>query len=89
MAIRVLLDHAYSGASVNRAAHAQLEAAGVPVRWVPDAVIFHQKTVTVDGAVSAVMTGNLTAQHYGTTRDFPRDGPRSHRCGRRRSGFRP
>ena len=45
VAIRVLLDHAYSGASVNQAAHAQLEGAGVPVRWAPDAVIFHQKTV--------------------------------------------
>jgi hypothetical protein len=70
VAIRVLLDHAYSGASVDQAAHPQLEGAGVPVRWAADAVIFHQKTITVDGAVSAVMTGNLTAQHYGTTRDF-------------------
>src|SRR5664279_676819 len=70
VAIRVVLDQADSGASVNQSAYGQLQGAGVPVRWAPDGVIFHQKTVTVDGAVSAIMTGNLTSQFYGTTRDF-------------------
>ncbi|HKN97521.1 MAG TPA: hypothetical protein VJX10_10425 [Pseudonocardiaceae bacterium] len=30
----------------------------------------HQKTITVDGTDSAIMTGNLTSQFYPTTRDF-------------------
>lgn len=70
VAVRVLLDHAYGGAKVNQVAVARLSAAGVPVRWAPDTIIFHQKTLTVDDAVSAVMTGNLTAQYYPSTRDF-------------------
>ena len=68
--VRVLLDHEYSGGSVNRAAYATLSAAGVPVAWANDSEIFHQKTITVDGAESAIMTGNLTPQYYSTTRDF-------------------
>jgi phosphatidylserine/phosphatidylglycerophosphate/cardiolipin synthase-like enzyme len=70
VSVRVLLDHAYGGAETNRAAVARLTAAGVPVRWAPDTIIFHQKTLTVDDAVSAVMTGNLTARYYPSTRDF-------------------
>ena len=68
--VRVLLDHDYSGGSVNRAAYATLSAAGVPVAWANDSEIFHQKTITVDGTESAIMTGNLTPQYYSTTRDF-------------------
>ena len=68
--VRVLLDHAFSGGSVNQAAYATLSARGVPVAWANDSEIFHQKTITVDGSGSAIMTGNLTAQYYATTRDF-------------------
>jgi cardiolipin synthase A/B len=68
--VRVLLDHDYSGASLNQAAYSALSSAGVPVAWTNDSEIFHQKTITVDGAESAVMTGNLTPQYYATTRDF-------------------
>jgi cardiolipin synthase len=70
VAVRVLLDRDNSGATVNRAAYLLLEQAGVSVRWAPDGIIFHQKTVTVDHSVSAIMTGNLTAKYYPTTRDF-------------------
>jgi cardiolipin synthase A/B len=70
VAVRVLLDRDYAGATVNRAAYSFLDQAGVPVRWAPDGVIFHQKTVTVDDSASAIMTGNLTAGYYPTTRDF-------------------
>jgi cardiolipin synthase A/B len=70
VAVRVLLDRDYSGATVNRAAYLLLEQAGVSVRWAPDGIIFHQKTVTVDHSVSAIMTGNLTSKYYPTTRDF-------------------
>ena len=68
--VRVLLDHDYSGGSVNQAAYATLSSAGVPVAWANDSEIFHQKTITVDGDESAIMTGNLTPQYYATTRDF-------------------
>ena len=68
--VRVVLDHDYSGGSVNQAAYSTLSAAGVPVAWANDSEIFHQKTITVDGATSAIMTGNLTSQYYPTTRDF-------------------
>jgi cardiolipin synthase len=30
----------------------------------------HQKTITVDGKTSAIMSGNLTSQYYSTSRDF-------------------
>jgi phosphatidylserine/phosphatidylglycerophosphate/cardiolipin synthase-like enzyme len=68
--VRVLLDHAYSGGSVNEAAYSTLSSAGVPVAWANDSEIFHQKTITVDGTQSAIMTGNLTSQYYAATRDF-------------------
>jgi cardiolipin synthase len=68
--VRILLDKDYSGGSVNQAAYATLSSAGVPVAWTNDSEIFHQKTITVDGVESAIMTGNLTAQYYATTRDF-------------------
>ena len=68
--VRVLLDHDYSGGSVNQAAYATLSSAGVPVAWTNDSEIFHQKTITVDDDESAIMTGNLTPQYYATTRDF-------------------
>jgi cardiolipin synthase len=68
--VRVLLDHAYSGAQVNQASYSALSSAGVPVAWANDTEIFHQKSITVDGDQSAIMTGNLTSQYYPTTRDF-------------------
>ena len=70
VSVRVLLDRAYRGASVNRAAFVQLRRAGVPVRWAPGRTLLHLKTVTTDRAASAIMTGNLTSRYYGTTRDF-------------------
>jgi phosphatidylserine/phosphatidylglycerophosphate/cardiolipin synthase-like enzyme len=68
--VRVLLDRAYSGGTVNQAAYSTLSSAGVAVAWANDSEIFHQKTITVDGTESAIMTGNLTPQYYATTRDF-------------------
>jgi cardiolipin synthase A/B len=68
--VRVLLDHDYSGGTVNQTAYATLSSAGVSVAWTNDSEIFHQKTITVDDAESAIMTGNLTPQYYATTRDF-------------------
>jgi cardiolipin synthase A/B len=68
--VRVLLDERYGGSTVNQAAYSQLTAAGVAVRWGSAHVIFHQKTLTVDGDASAIMTGNLTGDDEADTRDF-------------------
>ncbi len=68
--VRVLLDRAYSGAEVNAPAYRELLAGGVEVRWAASSTILHQKTISVDAASSLVMTGNLTASYYPTSRDF-------------------
>lgn len=68
--VRVLLDQDYSGASVNADAYSELSSHGVEVRWANSGTIFHQKTITVDDSVSAIMTLNLTSDDYTTTRDF-------------------
>jgi phosphatidylserine/phosphatidylglycerophosphate/cardiolipin synthase-like enzyme len=68
--VRVLLDEDYSGASVNAGDYAALAAHGVQVKWANAGTIFHQKSITVDGATSAIMTLNLTSDDYATTRDF-------------------
>jgi cardiolipin synthase A/B len=39
------------------------------VKWAPNGVIYHQKTITVDDNTAAVGTGNLTPQYYSTSRD--------------------
>ena len=41
VSVRVLLDRAHHGASVNQAVFAQLRRAGVPVRWAPERTLLH------------------------------------------------
>jgi phosphatidylserine/phosphatidylglycerophosphate/cardiolipin synthase-like enzyme len=68
--VRVMLDRNLARA-VNTPAYDYLRDHGVAVHWAPAAYdVTHQKTVTVDGRVSAVMTLNLTSQYYSTSRDF-------------------
>jgi cardiolipin synthase A/B len=66
---RVILDAAFRGRQTNAATFQQLNDAGVGVRWAPNGVIYHQKTITVDDATAAVGTGNLEPQYYSTSRD--------------------
>jgi cardiolipin synthase A/B len=66
---RVILDAAFHGRQTNTDAFQQLSDAGVGVRWAPNGVIYHQKTITVDDATAAVGTGNLEPQYYSTSRD--------------------
>jgi phosphatidylserine/phosphatidylglycerophosphate/cardiolipin synthase-like enzyme len=68
--VRVVLDKDYSGKKVNAPAYRYLARNGVHVVWSYPNEIFHQKTITVDGTESLVLTGNLTAKYYATTRDF-------------------
>jgi cardiolipin synthase len=68
--VRVILDQDNEKSS-NTAAYNLLGAHGVQVHWANTAYTYtHQKTITVDGTTSAVMTLNLTSQYYSTSRDF-------------------
>ncbi|MBV6701884.1 phosphatidylserine/phosphatidylglycerophosphate/cardiolipin synthase family protein [Kitasatospora aureofaciens] len=67
--VRVILDGKHT--SVNGAAFSALRSAGAGVTYSSSAYVYtHQKTVTVDGVKSLVMTGNLDANYYATGRDF-------------------
>ncbi|MFH7337623.1 phospholipase D-like domain-containing protein [Streptomyces sp. KHY 26] len=67
--VRVVLDQAHKTA--NSSAYTTLTNAGVGVAWSSTAYVYtHQKTITVDGVKSLVMTGNLTSQYYTTSRDY-------------------
>jgi phosphatidylserine/phosphatidylglycerophosphate/cardiolipin synthase-like enzyme len=68
--VRVVLDQNIAR-SYNAAAYNYLTSHGVEVHWAPKSYdVTHQKTITVDGDVSAVMTLNLTSRYYSTSRDF-------------------
>jgi phosphatidylserine/phosphatidylglycerophosphate/cardiolipin synthase-like enzyme len=68
--VRVILDQNNEKAN-NTTAFNYLEANKVSVHWAnPAYSCTHQKTITVDGTMSAIMTLNLTPQDYTTTRDF-------------------
>lgn len=67
--VRVILDGTRT--TVNQSAYDALQAAGVGVVWSSSAYVYtHQKTITVDGATSLILTGNLTAKYYPTSRDY-------------------
>ena len=67
--VRVVLDRAHQ--SANSSAYTALTDAGVGVAWSPSGFVYtHQKTITVDGTKSLVLTGNLTSQYYATGRDY-------------------
>ncbi len=73
VAVRVLLNGGYySGrTSTNSAAFGYLSAHGVPVHYsAPYFAYTHQKTLTVDGRRTAIMTLNFTSRYYANTRDF-------------------
>jgi cardiolipin synthase A/B len=74
--VRVLLNGGYygnaefKGSDRNGPAYAYLRAHRVNVHWTPGYfALTHQKTMTVDGSVSAVMTLNFDG-NLATTRDF-------------------
>ena len=67
--VRVLLDQ-HLEKSRNTAAYNYLAARRVHVRWAPSGTTYHQKTLTVDNATSVIMTLNLVAEDYPSTRDF-------------------
>ena len=68
--VRVILDQNLEKKN-NTAAYNYLSSNGVQVHWANSTYsATHQKTITVDGATTAIMTLNLTSQYYSTSRDF-------------------
>jgi cardiolipin synthase A/B len=67
--VRVILD-SHLEKSRNTAAYDYLAARKVHVTWAPSGTTYHQKTLTVDGKTSVIMTLNLTSEYYSDTRDF-------------------
>ena len=67
--VRVILDQAEK--STNTTAYNALKAAGVGVVWSSTKFTYtHQKTITVNGTESLILTGNLTSEYYTTSRDY-------------------
>jgi cardiolipin synthase A/B len=67
--VRVVLDQ-HLEKSRNKATYSYLTSHGVHVAWAPKSMTFHQKTLTIDGKTSVVMTLNLVSSDYAGTRDF-------------------
>jgi len=67
--VRVILDREYEE-SANAPAFSYLQAHGVEVHWSASRFgITHEKAIVVDETTALVMTLNLTARYYATTRD--------------------
>jgi cardiolipin synthase A/B len=67
--VRVILD-AHLEKSRNTAAYDYLVAHHVHVTWAAAGTTYHQKTLTVDGRTSVIMTLNMVSEDYASTRDF-------------------
>jgi cardiolipin synthase A/B len=67
--VRVLLDR-HLEKSRNAATYSYLSAHKVHVAWAPSGTTYHQKTLTVDGTTSVIMTLNMVSADYSGTRDF-------------------
>ena len=67
--VRVILDQNLEK-SRNTATYDFLAAHHVHVTWADAGTTYHQKTLTVDGKTSVIMTLNLVSEDYAGTRDF-------------------
>ncbi|HEX4834471.1 MAG TPA: phospholipase D-like domain-containing protein [Trebonia sp.] len=67
--VRVILDQ-HLEKSRNQATYTYLTSHGVHVVWAPKTRTYHQKTLTVDGTTSIIMTLNMVSEDYADTRDF-------------------
>jgi cardiolipin synthase len=69
--VRVILDQNLEGTTNTTAYNALAATKGVTVHWANATyAATHQKTITIDGTTSAIMTLNLAADEYSTSRDF-------------------
>jgi phosphatidylserine/phosphatidylglycerophosphate/cardiolipin synthase-like enzyme len=68
--VRVILDTNLEMSS-NAGDYAALNAGGCEAHWAnPTYAATHQKTITIDGKTSAIMTINLASYYYPSSRDF-------------------
>jgi cardiolipin synthase A/B len=67
--VRVILD-SHLEKSRNTATYSFLSSHHVHVTWADSGTTYHQKTLTVDGKTSIVMTLNMVTEDYSSTRDF-------------------
>jgi cardiolipin synthase A/B len=67
--VRVILD-SHLEKSRNSATYSFLSSHHVHVTWADSGTTYHQKTLTVDGKTSIVMTLNMVSEDYSGTRDF-------------------
>jgi len=67
--VRVILD-SHLEKSRNTATYSFLAAHKVHVTWADSGTTYHQKTLTVDGKTSVIMTLNMVSEDYSSTRDF-------------------
>jgi len=70
--VRVILDGRVGpGSKYYQPGYDELTAGGVHVVWSNPAYYYtHQKTLTVDGRESLIMTGNLDSYYYDSDRDY-------------------
>ena len=67
--VRVILDQNLEK-SRNTATYDFLAGHHVHVTWADSGTTYHQKTLTVDGKTSVIMTLNMVTEDYAGTRDF-------------------
>jgi cardiolipin synthase A/B len=67
--VRVILD-SHLEKSRNTDTYDFLSAHHVHVTWADSGTTYHQKTLTVDGKTSIIMTLNMVTEDYSGTRDF-------------------
>jgi len=67
--VRVILD-SHLEKSRNTATYDFLSSHRVHVTWADSGTTYHQKTLTVDGKTSVIMTLNMVTEDYPGTRDF-------------------
>ena len=70
--VQVILDGRVGpGSKYYQPGYDELKAGGVHVEWSNPAYYYtHQKTLTVDGRESLIMTGNLDSYYYDSDRDY-------------------
>lgn len=67
--VKVILD-SHLEKSRNTATYDFLSSHRVHVTWADSGTTYHQKTLTVDGKTSVIMTLNMVTEDYAGTRDF-------------------
>ena len=67
--VQVILD-SHLEKSRNTSTYDFLAAHRVHVTWADSGTTYHQKTLTVDGKTSVIMTLNMVSEDYSSTRDF-------------------